>query len=211
MRLRDVILRDTRANQPAATTVAVGTLYCVTDEANVVERSNGTTWDTYAAGAGGGDVSGPGVAVTNEAIAVWNGTTGTDIKDGGATIAGVVSASVAAGGSVFAPLPTEYNAGTSGASKTIAWTNGPHQRLTVTADCTLTFTGGTAGASYRLILVQDGTGGWAITWPADVAFEDGSDPALVDTAGNVTLVSLVYTGAGSGGYLGFATTRALTL
>ena len=48
-RVRDIIQRDTRANQPAATAVDVGTLFYVTDE-GVTERSNGTTWDTYADG-----------------------------------------------------------------------------------------------------------------------------------------------------------------
>ena len=47
MKLEDVILRDTRASQPAATAVAIGTLYYVTDE-SVTERSNGTTWDDYS-------------------------------------------------------------------------------------------------------------------------------------------------------------------
>lgn len=46
-RIRDIILRDTRANQPAATAVDVGTLYYVTDEATT-ERSNGTIWQTYS-------------------------------------------------------------------------------------------------------------------------------------------------------------------
>ncbi len=46
-RVRDIIQRDTRANQPVATTVDVGTLYYVTDE-NITERSNGTTWQTYS-------------------------------------------------------------------------------------------------------------------------------------------------------------------
>lgn len=48
-RLQDVILRGTRTAQPAATTLAPGTLYFVTAE-NVLERvSNaGTTWETYS-------------------------------------------------------------------------------------------------------------------------------------------------------------------
>ena len=49
-RVRDIIQRDTRANQPLATAVDVGTLYYVTDE-SITERSNGTTWETYADGA----------------------------------------------------------------------------------------------------------------------------------------------------------------
>lgn len=52
-RLQDVIQRDTRANQPLATAVAAGTLYFVTGE-NVLERSNGTTWQTYSSPSGGG-------------------------------------------------------------------------------------------------------------------------------------------------------------
>jgi hypothetical protein len=48
MRLRDVLLRGTRAAQPAPGDVAVGTLYCVTDEANILERSAGTAWEEYS-------------------------------------------------------------------------------------------------------------------------------------------------------------------
>lgn len=51
--LASVIQRGTRASQPAATAVSIGTLYSVTDESNKVERSNGTTWDQYAPSAGG--------------------------------------------------------------------------------------------------------------------------------------------------------------
>ncbi len=42
-RWRDGIQADTRANQPAATAVAVGTLYFVTDEGEL-ERSTGSAW-----------------------------------------------------------------------------------------------------------------------------------------------------------------------
>lgn len=45
-RLRDAIQYDTRASQPAATAVDVGTLFFVTDEF-VTERSNGTIWQAY--------------------------------------------------------------------------------------------------------------------------------------------------------------------
>lgn len=38
--------------------------------------------------AGGGDVSGPGIAVTDGHLAVWDGTSGTAIKDGGAPSGG---------------------------------------------------------------------------------------------------------------------------
>lgn len=52
--LSNVILRGTRAAQPAATTVGAGTLYGVTDEGDIIERSNGTTWDNYSPTGGSG-------------------------------------------------------------------------------------------------------------------------------------------------------------
>ena len=59
-KLEEVILRDTRANQPVASTVAAGTLYFVTDEL-VTERSNGTNWESYSgtgSGTGGSFING---------------------------------------------------------------------------------------------------------------------------------------------------------
>jgi hypothetical protein len=47
VKLQDVILIGDRDDQPDATDVAAGTLYSVVDEELVVERSNGTTWETY--------------------------------------------------------------------------------------------------------------------------------------------------------------------
>jgi hypothetical protein len=49
------IIADTVINQPAATAVAVGTLYIQTD-AGKIERSNGSTWDSI-----GGGGSTPGI------------------------------------------------------------------------------------------------------------------------------------------------------
>lgn len=66
MNLKDALLRDTRANQPAANAVAEGSLYYVTDEA-VTEQSRASAWVTYsdASAAGlnqltGDVVAGPG-------------------------------------------------------------------------------------------------------------------------------------------------------
>jgi hypothetical protein len=89
MRLRDVIQRDTRANQPAATTKPVGSLYYVTDE-EVLERGNGTTWDSYESGSDG-DVAGPASSV-DDRIATFDGLTGKLLQDGGRTIAEVETA-----------------------------------------------------------------------------------------------------------------------
>lgn len=47
-RFQDVIQQDDRASQPAATDVPVGTLYGVTDEGNIIERSDGSNWVAYS-------------------------------------------------------------------------------------------------------------------------------------------------------------------
>jgi hypothetical protein len=87
--LASVIERGTRAAQPAATTVATGTLYFVTDEL-VTERSNGTTWDSYSATTVGGNVVGPASAVSHN-LAGFNGTTGKLIEDSGIAESAVVT------------------------------------------------------------------------------------------------------------------------
>jgi hypothetical protein len=48
-----IIMRDTRANQPSAVTTAAGTIYCVTDEGYILERTNGTDWEAYSSSAPG--------------------------------------------------------------------------------------------------------------------------------------------------------------
>src|SRR5512134_570330 len=45
----NAIQRGTRASQPAASAVVVGTLYFVTDE-GVTERSSGSAWETFTDG-----------------------------------------------------------------------------------------------------------------------------------------------------------------
>lgn len=80
----DLILRDTRANQPAAG--IPGRLYYVTDE-NVTERDNGATWDDCTDTGGSGGVARSG-ATTDGHLAMWNGSSADSIKDGGAAVPG---------------------------------------------------------------------------------------------------------------------------
>lgn len=46
----NLILRGTRANQPAADSVVAGTVYCVTDEEFITEISTGTIWRLFPTG-----------------------------------------------------------------------------------------------------------------------------------------------------------------
>jgi len=68
----EAIQRDTRANQPAAGDVVVGTLYYVTDE-NVTERSNGSAWEDFS-DAGSATVDSDDVTYTPTTVADWDGS-----------------------------------------------------------------------------------------------------------------------------------------
>lgn len=46
--LDDVIRRGPRASQPAASAVVPGTLYAVSDESTIIERSTGSVWEAYS-------------------------------------------------------------------------------------------------------------------------------------------------------------------
>jgi hypothetical protein len=60
----------------------------------------------------------------------------------------------------------EYNNGNSGSSITINFNNGVQQKLTLTANCTISFTAPSAGITgIRLRTVQGSGGPWTITWP----------------------------------------------
>lgn len=71
-----VHLRGNRAGQPAAAVGNAGVLYCVTDEGDIVERSNGTTWESYSPAS----VDEANVAITGGSI---TGITDLAIADGG--------------------------------------------------------------------------------------------------------------------------------
>lgn len=72
--LQTVVARGTRANEPAASSLPIGSLYFVTDE-NKVERSNGTTWDSFSS------VHPFVQVVVTESTAVATGTTTTPFND----------------------------------------------------------------------------------------------------------------------------------
>ena len=89
----------------------------------------------------------------------------------------------------------EYSIGNSGTSKTIVWTNGNKQYITLTGNCTFTFTSPSgAVGNFMLRLVQDGTGSRTVTWPASVKWPSGTAPTLTTTAGGVDIVSCYYNG-----------------
>ena len=97
---------------------------------------------------------------------------------------------------------TEYDAGNSGAAKTLDFVaNGPNQKLTLTASCALTIATPPSGASGVLRVVQNATGGWTLTFPANWNTQANVPITVVTTAGKVTIYtwysdgSVVYLGS----------------
>ena len=81
MNLEQALLRDTRANQPLATLAGTGALFCVTDEDNIVEQSDGSAWNPYSPTSGSGGIS----ALTGDVTATGPGSVAATIADDAVT------------------------------------------------------------------------------------------------------------------------------
>ena len=128
---------------------------------------------------------------STDGAAVWVETTGggtgfVTVNDGGKETVSTVAAS--------------------GATETLDLADGNVHDLTLTADCTLTFAGATAGVgcSFTLLLRQDGTGGWTATWPGSVVWPGGTAPTLDETASTVAILTFFTLDGGTVWY-GFPT------
>lgn len=111
-----------------------------------------------------GDVTGP-VASDDGMIAVFDGATGKVIKDSGkalpaSALVGKDDAQTLTQKKIGGALPfdVEFDAGDSGASKTVNFALGQKQTLKLTANTTITLSFPGVG-NYQLRLVQDATGG----------------------------------------------------
>ena len=83
-----------------------------------------------------------------------------------------------------------------GSTKTIDWNDGNKQMIVAANDVTISFTapavGTTGSAGLQLIVVQDGTGTRAITWPGTILWNDDTEPTESTTAGDGDVFSFVY-------------------
>jgi hypothetical protein len=84
--------------------------------------------------------------------------------------------------------------GTSGSTDTIDLEDGNFHKVTLTANCTFTFSNppasGTAG-SFTLFLIQDGTGSRTVTWPGTVDWSGATAPTLTTTAAAVDVLTFI--------------------
>lgn len=75
----------------------------------------------------------------------------------------------------------ELTQANSGASYTVAYSDGSVQELTLTANCTITMPTGADGRSLTLILKQDSSGSRTVTW-SSVNWSGATAPTLTTTA-----------------------------
>ena len=119
-----------------------------------------------------------------------------------AGVAGTDAVNLTQATALIAPAPSAfYNAGNSGAAITIDFpTNGLNQVVTLTNNCTITLSNGTLTSKCRLKLIQDGTGGRAITWAgagysASRWVNSTTAPALNTTLSTVEFVEFQWDGS----------------
>ncbi len=92
--------------------------------------------------------------------------------------------------------PTINAIGNSGSSKTIDWSLGSIQTITLTANCTFTFSNLVSGGTYILQMTTDSGGPYTQTWPGTVNWSNSATPQT-GAAGAVEYVSFVYNGSNS--------------
>lgn len=100
------------------------------------------------------------------------------------------------GGGEDTALVKDTNAG---ATQTVDCSSARLHDLTLTANCTITLTGATNGEYHhvRVILRQDGTGSWTVTWPASVYWPSGgSAPTLATGPYDADIIHLMTTDGG---------------
>lgn len=93
-----------------------------------------------------------------------------------------------------ASFQAELDNGNSGAAKTITWASAQRQKLTLTANCTLTFSAPPGVGNLQLKVLQDANGGWNVTWPASVYWSKGLAPQLTVLGNARDLVTFYYDG-----------------
>ena len=108
---------------------------------------------------------------------------------------GFVNKGQGKGGQYGSAYPKITDNGNSGASKTIDLRTGNVQKITMTDNCTLTFTAPTAPCLLTLIMIQDGTGTRTPTFPGTVKWNGGTEPTWSEVAGETNILSMYYDGA----------------
>jgi hypothetical protein len=88
----------------------------------------------------------------------------------------------------------EFDNGTAGVADTINWLVAQKQKTTLSDNCTLTFIAPLGPCNLVLKVVQDGSGGNAITWPSTTRWPGGTDPTITSTGDAIDIISFYFDG-----------------
>lgn len=200
----------TETNPKPATGMYVGLTGFVTDIADAIDL-RGAPGDQGDAGAAGGNGWTPVFSLVADGsrivqqVSDWTGGSGTKPAIGQYVSASGFTSNIAnavdlrgPGGSGNTPVTT---IATSGASQALAFpaTGNAAFDVTLTANCAITFTGGTAGQlqTITLILRQSGSGGFIPTFPAGVKWPSGTPPIPNTTLGKLDVITIQTPDAGA--------------
>jgi hypothetical protein len=97
---------------------------------------------------------------------------------------------------------TYFDAGNSSTAITLSAVNGNVQKVTLTANTTVTLTSPTSGimCSLTLLVFQDATGSRTITWPGSVKWGNAGAPTLTTTASKMDMISIFTVDGGTNWY-----------
>lgn len=141
----------------------------------------------------------------------FDGTTATAHTNGDAVKVVVVAQDFEeAVSTVGGGVETVNTVSASGTTETLDLGDGNVHDVTLSDDCTFTFSGSTASTacSFTLIVRQDGTGGHTRTWPAAVDWPGGSEPSASTAASSVDVYTFVTVDNGTT-WLGFQAGAAM--
>jgi len=93
----------------------------------------------------------------------------------------------------------EVSNGNSGDSKTIDWTAGIKQRVTLTDNCAFTFTAPAGPCNLTLVMLQDATGSRNPSWPSSVHWAGQTEPTWSTVASRKDIVTFYYDGTNYNG------------
>lgn len=86
-----------------------------------------------------------------------------------------------------------WDNGNSGAAITINWLNADRQKITISANTTLSYSGAVAGQVLTLLIVENGTGGFSLTLPASL-WSYGAAGGITTTANAINLLTVFFDG-----------------
>lgn len=94
-------------------------------------------------------------------------------------------------GQAASPTNAKGNSGTG--TVTFDWNDGNVQTVTLTGNCTFALSNPKSGASYQIIVAQDGTVR-TVNWSTTVKWASGTTPTFTGTSGKFDIITIIYDG-----------------